>query len=309
MKKMFVTLFLATLFMVGTVSAVSDLQINNVQQSNTNNLDLKQTQLKKTSFIDQLTDSLLSFSQVQNSYTPSERAEIRVIATAEKDFDSSGSVRVVNMYQCHDRGCDNPPPITSSSEDSCDVREWYPDFDDCMAHYEESSDLGLIESGESVNWGVEFDAPSKTGQYILVGYIYKNGFVTDVSKEKFVVEEQASSDGDGDGVADSVDQCPDTFGELDSGCPIEQDSDGDGINNLNDYCDDEPGPESNNGCPAPTEDDTDGDGLTNSEDRCDETVGPSSNDGCPVKDNGVPVLPVVAAVLILVLGGVYYRYG
>jgi hypothetical protein len=62
-----------------------------------------------------------------------------------------------------------------------------------------------------------------------------------------------------------------------------QDTDGDGVIDVVDECDNEPGPDSNSGCPesAPPQD-TDGDGVIDVVDECDNEPGPDSNSGCPV---------------------------
>ena len=56
-------------------------------------------------------------------------------------------------------------------------------------------------------------------------------------------------DSDKDGVADSIDKCPDEAGPFTNlGCPL-LDKDGDGVNDLIDKCPDQPGPPENLGCP------------------------------------------------------------
>lgn len=55
----------------------------------------------------------------------------------------------------------------------------------------------------------------------------------------------APTDSDGDGVRDAEDECPNTAGRLDNGCP---DTDGDGIQDSNDACPGTAG-EKDNGCP------------------------------------------------------------
>jgi hypothetical protein len=238
--------------------------------------DVTQGELSKVGFLSSLSDTLFSFSEVQPSYEQGDLVDIRVKAEATETFDTDGAEKIVNLYHCKDTGCDDPPPIDSSSEDQCDVEEWYPDYDDCTDHFSETTSFSTtVEEGETWEWGVEFDAPSETGQYILVGYIYKDGFVTDVSKEKFIVEEK-TTDSDGDGVIDSVDQCPNTYGEGDDGCPI--DSDGDGVPDDEDACPNTAG-DGSDGCPV--EQDSDDDGVIDSNDACPDTAGDGS-DGCPV---------------------------
>ena len=84
-------------------------------------------------------------------------------------------------------------------------------------------------------------------------------------------------DTDGDGVKDSVDECPDVPGlENLNGCP---DDDGDGIKNSADDCPLTAGIAALNGCP-----DADGDGVKDSDDKCPDVAGLASLDGCPDAD-------------------------
>ena len=82
-------------------------------------------------------------------------------------------------------------------------------------------------------------------------------------------------DTDGDGVKDSVDECPEVPGlENLNGCP---DDDGDGIKNSADDCPLTAGIAALNGCP-----DADGDGVADKDDKCPTEAGPKSNNGCPL---------------------------
>ncbi|MBL7702060.1 MAG: OmpA family protein [Ferruginibacter sp.] len=85
-------------------------------------------------------------------------------------------------------------------------------------------------------------------------------------------------DRDGDGIIDSEDKCPDVPGLARyQGCPI-PDTDKDGINDEVDKCPTVPGLARYQGCPIP---DTDGDGVNDEEDKCINEKGPASNYGCP----------------------------
>ena len=85
-------------------------------------------------------------------------------------------------------------------------------------------------------------------------------------------------DRDGDGIPDKDDKCPDQKGVAKYfGCPI-PDTDGDGINDEEDKCPNVPGVAKYFGCPIP---DTDGDGVNDEEDKCPTIPGPRSNRGCP----------------------------
>ena len=130
-----------------------------------------------------------------------------------------------------------------------------------------------------------------------------NYFVKDVSKCKGTGEngtdiglitekmiEALSTDRDGDGILDDVDQCPDVAEDKDGfededGCP-DFDNDGDGIADNNDQCPNDPedldGFQDEDGCP---DTDNDMDGILDNEDNCPnnpETVnGYKDQDGCP----------------------------
>jgi len=103
-------------------------------------------------------------------------------------------------------------------------------------------------------------------------------------------QEQPLPDGDGDGVPDGQDLCPDQgLPDVDAnGCWIEEietplvndtDNDGDGIRYIDDACPDQAGPPENGGCPVPATEppappaDSDGDGI------------PDNSDGCPNQGN------------------------
>lgn len=103
-------------------------------------------------------------------------------------------------------------------------------------------------------------------------------------------------DGDGDGVPDAADQCPDEPGPAENnGCPYPkwQDHDADGTPDAEDRCPAVPGPAENQGCPWP-EGDSDHDGVPDKYDRCPNVPGQIYNDGCPLNDekdsdgDGVP---------------------
>ena len=101
------------------------------------------------------------------------------------------------------------------------------------------------------------------------------------------------SDRDNDGIIDSDDACPDTFGRRTddpktNGCPPPADRDNDGILDAQDACPDTPGVKTDdpktNGCPPPPPD-RDKDGIPDPEDACPDTPGPRNEDpkknGCP----------------------------
>ena len=92
---------------------------------------------------------------------------------------------------------------------------------------------------------------------------------------------QGCPDRDGDGIADKDDRCPEVAGLAKyNGCPI-PDTDKDGINDEDDKCPDVAGVARYQGCPVP---DTDKDGVNDEDDKCPNEAGPASNFGCPVID-------------------------
>lgn len=144
---------------------------------------------------------------------------------------------------------------------------------------------------------------SKKPNYINATHPNYNYFVRDASPCKgkgengsdigLITEkmtEVLSTDRDGDGILDDVDQCPDVAEDLDGfededGCP-DFDNDADGISDNNDQCPDDPedleGFQDEDGCPDP---DNDRDGILDVDDGCPnnpETVnGYKDQDGCP----------------------------
>ena len=102
-------------------------------------------------------------------------------------------------------------------------------------------------------------------------------------------------DRDGDGIADSFDQCPDVrenyngFEDLD-GCPDDPDTDHDGIPDSRDACmlepEDKDGYLDEDGCPDL---DNDADGIPDTKDKCpnspEDMDGFEDADGCPEDDN------------------------
>lgn len=92
-------------------------------------------------------------------------------------------------------------------------------------------------------------------------------------------------DGDGDGVPDKVDACPNQPGTAEhSGCPLQvADADKDGVADKLDRCPSEPGPAANSGCP---DRDQDKDGVVDRLDKCPKQSGPKESSGCPLLEIG-----------------------
>ncbi|MDB4936617.1 MAG: outer membrane protein [Labilithrix sp.] len=114
--------------------------------------------------------------------------------------------------------------------------------------------------------------------------------------EKCTTENLArEGDRDGDGIADSFDQCPDVrenyngYEDLD-GCPDDPDTDKDGIPDSRDACmlepEDKDGYLDEDGCPDL---DNDADGIPDTKDKCPDKAedpdGFQDEDGCPDDDN------------------------
>ncbi len=92
-------------------------------------------------------------------------------------------------------------------------------------------------------------------------------------------------DSDGDGVFDGLDKCPDTPAGVKvtaDGCPV--DTDGDGIADYKDKCPTVPAPGTPDGCPL----DGDGDGIVDANDACPTVPAPGTPDGCPPKVEAAP---------------------
>jgi OOP family OmpA-OmpF porin len=110
-------------------------------------------------------------------------------------------------------------------------------------------------------------------------------------------------DRDGDGIPDSLDQCPDKpevyngFEDLD-GCPDDPDTDHDGIPDSRDMCilepEDKDGYLDDDGCPDL---DNDADGIPDVADKCpnqpEDPDGFEDEDGCPDDDNDKDTVPDV----------------
>lgn len=93
-----------------------------------------------------------------------------------------------------------------------------------------------------------------------------------------------AEDRDGDGIPDSRDECPDSFGQPSGyGCP---DADGDGIPDESDECPYIPGMQRFFGCP-----DRDGDSIPDQKDECPDVAGLEAYKGCLPTDtdeDGIP---------------------
>lgn len=147
---------------------------------------------------------------------------------------------------------------------------------------------GLVGFGAGLD-----DDPATPDWRTFVALGYGGGFGSDVGYasrgRRF-----GDRDGDGDGVSDESDRCPDEPEDLDGfedgdGCP-DEDNDADGIADARDACPMEPEDvdafQDDDGCPDL---DNDGDGITDRFDRCmfepEDRDGFEDGDGCPEADN------------------------
>ncbi|MFP4343384.1 MAG: thrombospondin type 3 repeat-containing protein [Anaerolineales bacterium] len=123
--------------------------------------------------------------------------------------------------------------------------------------------------------------PPAAGTYTLIVRAFgAGGARVRAAVDVEAVDDAPVSDGDGDGVSDELDACPDQPGwHSTGGCP---DGDGDTVPDGEDACPDEAGAPEMGGCLAPAAGDRDGDGLPDSEDACPDQPGPIENGGCPL---------------------------
>lgn len=170
--------------------------------------------------------------------------------------------------------------IDCGSADICYADYWLEvDGQNHFAH----GNTYYASDGETITVKVDFEAPDTTGVYL--GYWHRGSeYSTEdgvqIDTDSFIVAE----DSDGDGVADSEDECPNTEGsKLYDGCPP-PDQDGDGVPDDEDECPstgDQGFGLKDNGCPIQ---DSDGDGIPDPEDDCPDTTGTEATDGCPDSD-------------------------
>lgn len=160
-----------------------------------------------------------------------------------------------------------------------------------------------VGANNSVRWEVRADhafgngdlpGDEPTNYQLLLGYSWGQG---------------APADSDGDGVANRLDQCPNTprGAKVDTkGCPL--DSDGDGVFDGLDRCPDTPAGVKVNteGCPL----DSDGDGIPDYKDNCPTVPAPGTADGCPPKaaEPAAPEAVEPAAPRKMTLNGVNFDF-
>lgn len=124
--------------------------------------------------------------------------------------------------------------------------------------------------------------------------LFMVGYGTPEKETKKANAPATAQDGDGDGLLDAQDSCPNEAEDKDNfqdedGCP-DLDDDGDGVADANDKCpqeaEDKDGFEDEDGCPDA---DNDGDGIADAEDKCpmapEDKDSFEDEDGCPDVDN------------------------
>lgn len=132
-------------------------------------------------------------------------------------------------------------------------------------------------------WGAGLRAgPIYIGSGSILTSLFDQGKSLDIyAGLKVPIYHSKLRDKDGDGLKNSIDNCPEIPGPIENqGCPW-PDTDQDGILDKDDNCPNEAGPTENNGCPWP---DTDGDGVLDKDDKCPETAGTIEHNGCPDSD-------------------------
>ncbi|MCP4447503.1 MAG: porin family protein [Myxococcales bacterium] len=168
---------------------------------------------------------------------------------------------------------------------------------------DEDTDLALhmgvgAEFDMASDWSIRADAralfvPSTQSEFVTTDFEFFVGAVKRFPAPKIV----RVPDGDGDGVHDGDDACPDQVEDQDGyldedGCP-DPDNDGDGVLDALDQCPAEAesknGVDDEDGCPEP---DGDGDGVLGSEDLCpqepEDMDGKADEDGCPEEETTAP---------------------
>lgn len=180
------TVLIATLMVTGMTAGISQDMLS-PDRDGSGDANFDQSQAEPLGFWDMVGESL-SFVNVQDKYEGGESTTIEVRAVADKDFNTNNGQQTVTLYKCADKTCETPPPIDKPQEDSCEEQEWWPEYDDCVDQDIEVMDHSVeVNKGQTVAWNTQLDVPDEEAQYIVVGYVWKDGIATDVSKEKFVV--------------------------------------------------------------------------------------------------------------------------
>jgi len=152
------------------------------------------------------TTGLLSFLGVKDIYNPGDTAAFDLEIEEVRQNTDDGAV-LIEVYDCADAGCNNPPSIDEDGDgtiDSCrkvgDVRS---DSDDCVDIVMKDASISYAPIGYTTNF--DYTIPSDAdGKWIMVGYFWDfetSEAISEVSKEDFTVETSGSGgidDGSGD---------------------------------------------------------------------------------------------------------------
>ncbi|BCE02697.1 malectin domain-containing carbohydrate-binding protein [Marinicellulosiphila megalodicopiae] len=222
----------------------------------------------------------------------------------QTDSDNDGLIDLYDMCPneygtLENNGCANNNNFTPSAE----IGKQLYDSDklDCAGCHDKSDSrgtkvLGTPESdiiGSDGNFKCEKTTCSDTSA--LTTYLEEKMPFGDVSAcdnqcsahiALFIQSFPFQSDMDNDGIVDSLDQCPNQYGESNNnGCPVVAlDTDNDGVTDDVDSCPNEFGDANNQGCPIDvTPVDSDNDGIADNIDECPNEIGTSANNGCPGK--------------------------
>jgi len=210
MKNKIILSLVVSILMIGSVSAVGETLHPNSSKEVPN---LESTAPEKQGLFDSITSSLLSVTtSTSGPFEPGELIEFDSEVVVEDNSVKYGeAVLVTEFYKCLDSGCDDG----SSDEFLGAERSFIDDGTDYYLSGDWSS---------SMDW----QAPSDTGYYAAVAYMYDtaDGVVVSDEPEKIFEVREPSKDSDGDGVIDSNDDCIYESGtESNDGCPVEKEPD------------------------------------------------------------------------------------
>lgn len=267
-----------------------------------NNIQVDPIQQK--GLLEQVFSSLAFVVPEDKTVRNGEKIEIPVeFKTTDTSLGLDNHYLFVEVYNCETSSCENQVFVESVKVDTA---------------------FQYFNSGETFKTSVTYEVPeTMTGEFAVNTYLWnedKNQVESTISVSQYEVVEPEQdptgdfTDSDGDGVLDRDDECPNTYGEREDGCPIGGgDQDGDGVADVEDDCPRTEG-SGENGCPV----DSDSDGVFDLNDECPDESGPIVNKGCPEdsdsgtgsgpSDQPVPTGLIVVG-LVLAAGGVYFRYG
>lgn len=180
--------FVASLLVFSSAVSAVDSEMITPDRPDTDKYINNISEAERVGFFEQAFSSL-AFTNLESNYQGGEDVYIVLRNTANQDYRTADSTKVVTLYKCADSTCDTPAPISQPTDDSCEVQEWWPEYDDCIA--QERTTLGLnvaLEEGDTVEYRTNMEIPTGHAQYVMVGTVWKDGeTVTEVSKKRFVV--------------------------------------------------------------------------------------------------------------------------